>query len=90
MAHVIYTHTGVSTPFESTRLHDSIATACYSVRLAEGIARDIAVHVCKSIETWLSTKSEVTSQDIRRKAGELLSLHCPEAGYLYQNQHTIL
>lgn len=90
MAHVVHTHTGANTPFDAERLHDSIAAACYSVRLAEGIARDIAVRVCASIEAWLSTKSEVTSHDIRRKAGEFLSVHCPEAGYLYQNQHTIL
>ena len=90
MAHIIHAQTGASTPFDIARLERSIATACYSVRLAEGIARDLAVQVCRSIEDWLSTKAEVTSHDIRLRAGEMLSIQCPEAGYLYQHQHTIL
>lgn len=90
MAHVVHTQTGASTPFDAARLHDSITTACYAVRLAEGVALDAAAHICQAVEDWLSSKSEVTSQDIRRKTSEILSIQCPEAGYFYQHQHTIL
>ncbi len=90
MADVICSHSSAVTPFDIQRLHDSVLAACYSVRLAEGVALDTAAHICKSVEAWLESKSEVTSSDIRRKAGEVLALLCPEAGYFYQHQHTIL
>lgn len=90
MASIIHSYTGEATPFDKPRLHASIITACHSVRLAEGVAHDTAARICLAIEEWLTDKSEVTSSDIRRKTSEVLAIICPEAGYLYQHQHTIL
>lgn len=90
MAVIIHGGTGEAVPFDAGRLRESIASACYSVRLAEGVAETAAMRICQSVEAWLHDKPEVTSGDIRRKAGDVLSIICPEAGYLYQHQHTIL
>lgn len=90
MANVIHSHSGDASAFDAERLHASVTAACYSVRLAEGVAHDAATHICRAVEDWLHTKSEVTSSDIRRKTSEILAIICPEAGYFYQHQHTIL
>ncbi len=90
MADVVHSHTGTIAPFDTEQLRTSITAACYSVRLAEGVAQSAATHICRAVEDWLQTKSEVTSNDIRRKASEVLTIVCPEAGYFYQHQHTIL
>lgn len=90
MADVICSRTRAISAFDPSRLYESVLSACYAVRLAEGVALDTATHICKLVDDWLHTKSEVTSHDIRLKAGEILSIQCPEAGYFYQHQHTIL
>lgn len=90
MAHVIHSYSGDTSIFDTERLHASITAACYAVRLAEGVAQTTAAHICRAIETWLHTKTEVTSSDIRRKTADILATVCPEAGYFYQHQHTIL
>lgn len=90
MTHVIHSGTGKLATFDKDRLHASIATACYSVRLTEGAAHDAASYVCQTMERWLDSKSEVTSSDVRRKTSEALAIICPEAGYLYQHQHSII
>lgn len=90
MATIICSRTATTSPFSVERLRESVLSACYSVRLTEGMAEDSAVHICQVIERWLEAKTEVTSADIRRKTAEVLGRLCPEAGYLYQHQHTIL
>lgn len=90
MTDVVHSHTGTTTPFDAERLHASIAAACYSVRLPEGVAEDAATRICQVVTHWCNAKPEVTSGDIRRKASEVLSVVCPEAGYFYKHQHTIL
>ena len=76
--------------FDASRLHASIVRACYSVRLGEGSAEDAARHTCQGVDRWLKTHPEVTHDDIRRKAASLLGIMCPEAGYIYQHENTIL
>ncbi len=76
--------------FDTDRLAHSLEQACYSVGTPEGSASDIAKQVVKTIDKWLEGKPEVTDDDIRRKAGEHLERLCPEAGYLYKNQKSIL
>lgn len=76
--------------FNKTKLHSSIQAACLSVRSPEGEAEMIATKVCDAVLHWLSTRSEVTSNDIRRKATETLSIHHPEAAYLYKHHRLVI
>jgi transcriptional regulator NrdR family protein len=74
-----------SEQFSKEKLHASIVAACLSVRTpigqAEAIAHDAVV-------SWLESKPEVTSQDLRRIAAGHLHTHHPDAAYIYQ-QHRI-
>ena len=79
-----------SEQFDELKLRRSLSEACYSVGITEGAADDIVKRVMQSIQKWLDTKTEVTDSDIRRKASEQLETLCPEAGYLYKNQKSIL
>ena len=79
-----------SDEFDAKRLTRSLEQACYSVGTSEGATDDIVRRVVSSTETWLEDKSEVTGDDVRRKASELLERLCPEAGYLYKHQKSIL
>jgi transcriptional regulator NrdR family protein len=80
----------VAEPFSANKLFESILAACLSVRLAEGAAEHTAGRTTKEVENWLINKSEVTSNDIRRQAAKTLIVLCPEAGYLYQQNKTIM
>ena len=77
-------------PFAPEKLSRSIHAACLSVNLPDGLAEDTARHTCKAVELWLATKSEVTTDDIRRKAAQALAIVSPEASYLYKHHHHIL
>lgn len=72
-------------PFERAKLIASIEASCTSVSLPVGMSRDTARDVCVKVEKWLSDKSEVTSEDIRRIAAQQLTRISAEAGYFYAN-----
>lgn len=76
--------------FEPVKLHQSITAACLAVRAYEGEAHMTAQKVCEKVIEWLETKTEVTSQDIRRITSTHLSFYKPEAAYLYQNYGAIV
>lgn len=76
--------------YDAKRLAQSLKEACYSVGTSEGATKDFVKRVISSTETWLTDRPEVTDDDVRRKAAELLEKLCPEAGYLYKNQKSIL
>lgn len=91
MAHVVKRQgQRPSETFAPEKLHASILAACLSVRSPEGEAETIAHSVCSRIEQWLKEKPEVTSDDLRRKASDVLeSLH-PEAAYLYKHHQLVI
>jgi transcriptional regulator NrdR family protein len=76
--------------FKREKLHASILAACLSVRTPEGEAETTASSVCDIVITWLETKPEVTSADIRRKATEALTSFHPEAAYLYKHHRVVM
>lgn len=76
--------------FSRDKLYASIRAACLSVRTPEGEAEIITTKVCDALETWLSTKPEVTSADLRRKATETLQSFHPEAAYLYKHHRLVM
>jgi transcriptional regulator NrdR family protein len=76
--------------FQRTKLHASIRAACLSVRSPEGEAEMTAKNVCDIVVTWLETKPEVTSNDLRRKATEALEKFHPEAAYLYKHHRLVI
>lgn len=83
-------HEKQSHVFDPLKLHESIVSACMSVRSYEGEAHETAERVCKKVIDWLAPKSEVTSSDIRRVAAEHLSVYHPEAAYIYQTSEMMV
>lgn len=79
-----------SEAFQEQKLRKSIVAACLSVRSPEGEAEKIASDVCQQVIHWLEEKPEVTSEDIRRKAGKALAILHPEAAYLYKHHQLVL
>jgi transcriptional regulator NrdR family protein len=79
-----------SEQFQADKLHSSIRAACLSVRSPEGEAETIARNVSSAVIEWLATKPEVTSNDLRRKATEVLESFHPEAAYLYKHHRLII
>lgn len=79
-----------SEDFDPAKLSSSVASACRSVGLPDGVATDTAKHVLHAVTLWLGNKSEVTSADLRRVATETLAIVSPEAGYLYKHHHTMI
>lgn len=79
-----------SEEFEEAKLHSSVLAACLSVRSPEGEAETVAHTVTDAVSTWCKTKPEVTSNDLRRKATEILEKYHPEAAYFYQHHRLVM
>ena len=84
-AHVVKRHTKHSEAFDPLKLHQSIVAACLAVRALEGEAHLTAERVCRHVIDWLTSKTEVTSADIRRVAANHLTVYHPEAAYMYEH-----
>lgn len=80
----------ISERFNRDKLHTSIRAACLSVRSPEGEAEMVAKKVCDAVIEWLRLRPEVTSSDLRRKATETLTVHHPEAAYLYKHHRLVI
>jgi len=88
MKHIVKRN-GKSEIFDNRKLYTSIYASCLSEHLTEKVAEQIALKISKEVETWLASKNEVTSNDIRHKSEKLLSKIDPNAGYLYSH-HRIM
>lgn len=76
--------------FSREKLYASIVAVCLSVQAPEGQAEATANSVCDGVVRWLSDKPEVTSEDIRRKAADILEKFHPEAAHLYKHHHMVI
>lgn len=88
-AYVIKRGTHNSEAFDPLKLHQSVVAACLSVRAFEGEAHVTAERVSRHVISWLMTKTEVTSADIRRVASNYLHVYHPEAAYLYEHHQLV-
>jgi transcriptional regulator NrdR family protein len=79
-----------SESFSKDKLHASILAACLSVRSPEGEASLVAHNVTNAVIEWLEIHAEVTSNDLRRKAAEILRSFHPDAAYLYQQHRLVI
>ncbi len=89
---VVKTHTRRREPeaFDPAKLHESIRLACLTVRSAEGSAESAAKATVAAVLSWLGTRREVTSADIRRVAARTLQIHNPDAAYYYTRHKHVL
>ncbi|MGB2787125.1 MAG: ATP cone domain-containing protein [Candidatus Saccharimonadaceae bacterium] len=76
--------------FDREKLRISVQAACLSVRSPEKHAEDVSHKVCDIVIIWLGDKTEITSDDLRRKATETLEKHHPEAAYIYKHHRLIV
>lgn len=76
--------------FDYGKLFHSVQAACLSVRTPEGEAETTTHKVCGAVLEWLKGHPEVTSNDLRRKASEVLETHHPEAAYLYKHHRLVI
>lgn len=88
--HIIKRRSGMPEQFDPVKLHASVVAACLAVRTLEGEAHLTAERVCRHVIDWLTTKSEVTSADIRRVASAHLSNYHADAGYMYEHHPLIV
>lgn len=89
-AYVLKDTSAESEQFDALKLHSSIVAACMAVRAFEGEAHATAERVCRGVLDWLMTKTEVTSDDIRRIAADYLHIYHPEAAYMYEHHRLIV
>lgn len=82
MKHIVK-RAGHSENYDERKLYASIYAACLSVREHPGSAELIAQEVVHQFENWLENKHEVSSNDIRRKAGQYLKALNSDAGHMY-------
>jgi len=87
--HVIKRKTHEPEKFDPLKLHSSIVAACLAVRTLEGEAHTTAERVCQHVIDWLTTKSEVTSADVRRVAASHLANYHADAAYMYEHHPLI-
>ncbi|MEK7620959.1 MAG: hypothetical protein AAB395_01235 [Patescibacteria group bacterium] len=76
--------------FDPLKLHGSLMAACLAVRSLEGEAHMVAQKITEKVIDWLDSKTEVTSNDVRRIAANNLQTYQPEAAYIYETYKDIL
>jgi transcriptional regulator NrdR family protein len=76
-------------PYDEIKLMRGIYAACLAVRTPAGEAELTAKRVAKDLLPWLQKKQEVTSHDIRSRAGQLLHTYNPHAAYIYKHHGTV-
>ncbi len=89
-AYVLKRRSDHSENFDPLKLHQSIVAACLAVRAFEGEAHATAERVVKGVIDWLNTKTEVTTEDVRRVAASTLRTYHPEAAYMYEHHRLIV
>lgn len=77
-------------PFSREKLHQSIIAACLAAGAPTGHAESMARRVEDEVLTWLESRPEVTSNDIRRVASAALRTFHPDASFLYEHHRTTL
>jgi 2-phosphoglycerate kinase len=76
--------------FVREKLHKSIVAASLSAGAPTGHAESIARKVTDEVLSWLETRPEVTTADLRRTAAKHLKTYHPDASYLYEHHRTTL
>lgn len=76
--------------FQRDKLHSSIVAACLSVQTPIRQAELIAERVCDNVQGWLVDRPEVRSDDVRRVTVRHLTVHHPDAAYIYDQHKVIL
>jgi transcriptional regulator NrdR family protein len=75
--------------FDQNKLYTSVYLACLSVQDSTAVAHNLAQKVTKEVVEWTKPKTEVSTKDIRKKAGDYLYRLHPHAGYLYLHHRII-
>lgn len=76
--------------FREDKLHKSLVSACIIAGATPGQAEIAAHQAVNEVLKWLEKRPEVTSDDLRRVAGDALSKYHAEAGYLYKQHRMTL
>lgn len=89
MKHIVKRNNTVEA-FDERKIYASVYAACLSVHEPAQTAELIAEKVSSEVTKWISSRSEVTSNDIRKKATEFLNEINPHASYLYAHHRIML
>ncbi len=80
---------GHSEPFDERKVYASIYAAALCTKEPIGSAELIAREVTEHVKNWITSKHEVTSNDIRRIAAQPLKAINPDAAYQYVHHRII-
>lgn len=86
----ILKNNGTVEKFELSKLVDSLIGTFEISKSPEGMSNDIIRKTISEFHTWSKDKTEITSNDIRRKISEIIENLHPEAAYIYKNFKNII
>lgn len=72
-------------PFSEQKLRQSLEETFRIVKLPSGQTDDLIRQVMKEFKLWYRNKSEITTNDIRLKIGQILKKIHPDASYIFLN-----
>jgi transcriptional regulator NrdR family protein len=87
MRHIVKRQ-GHTEKYNAKKLYASIYASALANREPAGTAELIAQEVVEKVEAWIEDRHEVTSNDIRRIAGDYLKFINPDAAQIYQKHRT--
>jgi transcriptional regulator NrdR family protein len=88
MNHIVK-RAGHTEDFESRKVYASVYAACLALKVTEPEAEIIAKNVTQGLEKWLKDRGRVTSHEITREVGRILTFYHPDAAYLYLHHRDI-
>lgn len=86
----VFKANGKRQPYASHKLAKSLRASCLAVGSSIDEADKYSELATAKVERWLKTKAEVTSQDLRLRAGRELARYHPDAAYFYQKYKELI
>lgn len=89
MGHLVK-RAGHTEEFDTKKVYASVYASCLAAHESVNTAESTAELVTREVLDWINSKdSVVTSNDIRKKAGEVLNKFNPDAAYSYIHHRII-
>ncbi|RJQ13448.1 hypothetical protein C4553_03645 [Candidatus Parcubacteria bacterium] len=88
VAHIVKRQ-GHKEPFDEKKVYASVYSACLNAHLNKEQSEKIAEKIMWEINSWISNRDEVNSNEIFRKIIELLKTHNPDASFMYETHRDV-
>ena len=80
---------GHKEPYDGKKVYASVYAACLNTHMRKEEAEKVAEKVLSEINSWLTGKNEIASDEIFKKITETLKKHSSDTAFMYETHRDI-